>query len=164
MIPPWLPLARSFIGTSEIPGPKHNSKIVQWWADIKAKIRDDETPYCAAFVGAMLERCGIQSSRSAAARSYLLWGVPVLDPFPGCIVVFSRPGCSWCGHVAFFEGFDPSGNVMALGANQANTVSVKPFAAARVLGYRSPSFSHSGQYARPAPVLASTGQVSSQEA
>jgi uncharacterized protein (TIGR02594 family) len=161
--PAWLFLARSYLGTTEIPGAKHNSTIVQWWKDIRSAIRDDETPYCAAFVGAMLERSNIRSTRSAAARSYLAWGVPVSVPVLGCIVVYSRPGCAWCGHVGFVVGLDSHGNIMTLGANQKNTVCIKAFAPERVLGYFLPL--EAPLAARvPLPVLASNGQISVQEA
>jgi hypothetical protein len=36
-------------------------------------IRDDETPWCATFVSAVLELESIPSTRSAWARSYLNW-------------------------------------------------------------------------------------------
>lgn len=51
--PKWLVEARRYIGEREIKGPKHNPKILQMWKDIKrGGIKDDETPWCAAFVGA----------------------------------------------------------------------------------------------------------------
>lgn len=166
--PPWLELARSYIGTTEIHGREHNSKIVQWWKDIRSSIRDDETPYCAAFVGAMLERCGIVSTRSAAARSYLKWGLSIVTPAVGAVVVYSRPGSSWSGHVGFIVGRDVAGNLMTLGANQGNTVSIRPFVQSRLLGYRWPTnylyLLDSAQSVFPLPLLASNGQPSSNEA
>lgn len=164
-IHPWLALARTFIGTTEIPGAQHNAKIVQWWIDIRATIRDDETAYCAAFVGAMLERVGVRSSRSAAARSYLKWGTLIEPPAVGAIVIYSRPGCSWCGHVGFAVGRDKAGNIMTLGANQKNTVSIAPFAPARVLGYRYPTeYLSRLDHATALPLLASDGSLSTNEA
>lgn len=160
--PQWLQLARTFLGTTEIPGPKHNSKILQWWADIRSTIRDDETPYCAAFVGSMLERSGIDSTRSPAARSYLKWGSQLATPVPGCIVVYARPGCSWCGHVGFVVGEDRKGNIMTLGANQGNTVSIAPFSRDRVLNYRWPATRLFQSVALP--ILDSNSQLSTQEA
>jgi hypothetical protein len=51
---PWI-AARKHIGQMEIKGPRHNPLILQFWKDIKrGGIKDDETPWCAAFVGAML--------------------------------------------------------------------------------------------------------------
>ena len=37
---------------------------------------DDESPWCAAFVGAVLAECGLAGTGSLTARSYLKWGVP----------------------------------------------------------------------------------------
>lgn len=76
--PAWVIEARKYIGERELKGPKHNSLILQMWRDIKrGGIKDDETPWCAAFVGAVLERCGIKSTRfeslahtSAGVNSY----------------------------------------------------------------------------------------------
>ena len=50
--PIWVTEARKHIGTREIPGARHHPKIVQWWKAIKrGGIKDDETPWCAAFAG-----------------------------------------------------------------------------------------------------------------
>lgn len=135
----WIDLAKSYIGLSEVPGKKHNSKILEWWKAIKATFMDDETPWCAAFVGGVLEECGIESSRSAAARSYLKWGVPLAGPCEGCLVVFWRgvPD-GWPGHVGFVVGRDELGNLMVLGGNQGDRVSVQGFSSLRVLDFRWP--------------------------
>src|SRR5437868_11136252 len=98
--PRWLIKARSYIGLKEIKGRKHNPQILQWWTLIRAGFTDDETPWCAGFVGGVLESVGIKSSRSAAARSYLKWGVKLDEPVPGCIVVLERGAAN--GHVFFF--------------------------------------------------------------
>jgi uncharacterized protein (TIGR02594 family) len=136
---PWLQRARRYIGTKEIYGPKHNPLIVRMWERIKATFRDDETPWCAAFVGSTLELCGIQSSRSAAARSYQNWGVKIDRPIPGCIVVFWRGSPrSYSGHVGFVTGVTRSGNLIVLGGNQGDMVSEKAFTKDRVVSYRWP--------------------------
>ena len=73
--PRWILQAENHIGVKEIKGATHNPVIVQFWKDIRrGGIKDDETPWCAAFVGSMLERCGIQSTRFESAESYLSWG------------------------------------------------------------------------------------------
>ena len=136
--PPWLTHARQYLGQAEIPGWRNNPLILRWWEAIKAPFRDDETPWCAAFVGGVLEEQGFRSSRNAAARSYMTWGVR-LDYFAtGCIVVLSRPGSSWSGHVGFLVGFDTQGRILLLGGNQGNRVSITPFDASRVIGLRWP--------------------------
>lgn len=132
----WLDLAKSYIDLAEIPGKKHNSKILEWWKAIKAAFMDDETPWCAAFVGGVLEACGIRSTRSAAARSYLRWGVPISGPCEGCVVVFWRGSPDgWSGHVGFVVGRDDMGRLMVLGGNQGNKVSIMGFSPLRVLEF-----------------------------
>ena len=137
MEPKWLQEARKLIGLRETKGPNHTPEILQMWRDIKrGGIKDDETPWCAAFVGAMLERSGIRSSRFESARSYLAWGDQLVEPIVGCVVVFSRDGG---GHVGFCIGQDAAGNLLILGGNQSDAVNIRTFPRARVTGYRWPS-------------------------
>ncbi|MFM4953960.1 TIGR02594 family protein [Aeromonas dhakensis] len=134
--PRWILQAENHIGVKEVKGATHNPVIVQFWKDIRrGGIRDDETPWCAAFVGAMLERCGIQSTRFESAKSYLSWGEQLDRPVYGCVVVFSRDGG---GHVGFVVGKDKAGNLLVLGGNQGDAVNVKAFPLSRVTGYRWP--------------------------
>lgn len=135
--PSWLVEARKHIGLKEIKGGVHAPEIVQFWKDIKrGGIKDDETPWCAAFVGAMLERSGIKSSRFESAKSYLQWGDLLTQPVVGCVVVFTRDGG---GHVGFVVGQDKSGNLLVLGGNQGDAVNVRSFPRSRVSGYRWPT-------------------------
>ena len=133
----WLDEARKHLGLKEIKGPKHAQAILDMWKAIKrGGIRDDETPWCAAFVGACLERVGIQSTRFEGARSYASWGEKLEKPVAGCVVVFSRDGG---GHVGFVVGQDKAGNLLVLGGNQADAVNVKAFPRSRVTAYRWPA-------------------------
>lgn len=158
--PRWLTLARAYIGTREIKGPRHEPQILNWWATIKAPwFKDDETPWCAAYVGGVLEEAGIRSSRNAAARSYLKWGERLTKPALGAVVVFSRGGG---GHVGFVVGRDTRGRLMVLGGNQGDAVNIKPFNEDRILGYRWPA-----GVAKPStyklPVLEANGAPSTNE-
>lgn len=163
MEPIWLVEARRHLGLREIPGKGHNKQILKWWSAIRAPFTDDETPWCAGFVGGCFEAVGMKSSRSAAARSYMKWGSKLDGPALGCVVVFwrGRPD-GWSGHVAFVVGETKSGHLMCLGGNQSNAVTVAPFDKQRVLGYRwplgptVPSFN--------LPVLRSDGVLSDDEA
>lgn len=133
---PWITEARKHIGQMEIKGPCHNPLILQFWKDIKrGGIKDDETPWCAAFVGAMLERSGIKSTRFESAKSYLNWGVQIREPAYGCVVVFSRDGG---GHVGFVVGKKNNGDLMVLGGNQSDAINIRSFSRERVTGYRWP--------------------------
>lgn len=134
--PAWLDIARPLTGLHEVPGQQHAPEILAMWRAIKRSgIQSDEVPWCAAFVGACLERAGIRSSRFESAASYLTWGVRLDGPAHGCIVVFSRTGG---GHVGFVVGRDPAWNLLVLGGNQGDQVSIKAFPVERVTGYRWP--------------------------
>ena len=140
--PLWLYGAESFIGTKEIRGKKHNSKIVQFFKSIGTRIRNDETPWCAAFVGHVLELCGLSSTKSAGARSYNKWGFEIKEPAVGAVVVFWRGSrLGWSGHVGFIVGKDSENNLLVLGGNQANAVNIRAFKTSRVLSYRWPKIS-----------------------
>lgn len=160
----WLDTAYKYLGTKEIKGAKHNPIILKWWAAIRAPFVDDEQPWCAAFVGGVLEECGIRSSRSASARSYLKWGRKMDIPARGCIVVFWRGSPqSWNGHVGFLVGIDRNGNYMVLGGNQGDTVTVASFARTRVLGFRWPEGVADASVFK-LPLIHSDGTVSTNEA
>lgn len=95
------------------------------------------TAWCAAYVGATLNQVGLQGTGKLNARSYLDWGEAVDEPKPGDIAVFSRGDPNgWQGHVGFFKGYDENGNILVLGGNQGDSVSVAPYSADRLLGFR----------------------------
>lgn len=166
-MPSWVDVAKQYLGTSEVKGGKHNPRILKWWAAIRAPFTDDETPWCAAFVGGVLEECGIKSSRSASARSYCNWGRFLSVPSVGCVAVFWRGSPSgWSGHVGFVVGKDAAGNLMVLGGNQGDKVSIAAFPMSRVLAYRWPNegFAPNARGMTNLPLLASNGQLSTNEA
>lgn len=131
--------AGAHLGTEEWPGARHNPKVVSFFAAAgHPQIRDDETPWCAAFVGAVLGEVGVQGSGSLAARSYLQWGLPVAraDARPGDVVVFWRGSPdSWQGHVGFLVRIEGD-RVIVRGGNQGNKVSDAPYALTRLLAIR----------------------------
>lgn len=132
-------LAQAHVGLKEIKGPEDEQKIVQMFADVgHSWVKDDETAWCAAFVGAMLERSGLASTRKLNARSYLDWGEPVKrqDAQQGDIVIFTRGDPNgWQGHVAFFVE-DKGHQIVVLGGNQSNAVTVSGYQPKRLLGIR----------------------------
>lgn len=142
--PKWVTLARTYIGTQEVKGVENNPKILELWKAVKlGGIKNDEVPWCAGFVGGILEMSGYKSTRADSARSYLKWGTLLRGPVIGCIVVFERGAES--GHVGFIVGRDARGNLAVLGGNQGDKVCIAFFDPTRVLGYRWPS-------EEPAPV------------
>lgn len=143
--PQWLSRARDFIGLHEIPGAMNEPKIVQLWRDAHMEyIHDDETAWCSAFVCAMLERSMINSTRKANARSFEHWGIDCNDlgtsEIPlGAILVFNRPPNPEQGHVGFAVGITPEGNLMVLGGNQSDKVSIATFKKGRLISARWPT-------------------------
>lgn len=129
--PPWIAEARKYIGVKEIPGPRHHAAILKMWSMIRAPYTDDETPWCAAFVGGCLEASGIRSTRSASSLSYLTFGLPLARPVLGSIAVkkrYDEAGKLVGGHVTYPVAQSPDGSiVLCLGGNQNNAVNVSPY-------------------------------------
>ncbi len=171
--PSWLTRARRFIGLAELPGVKNSPELmaVLDWADGKQDgktigAQNDDEAYCSKGVCAVLEMCGIRSTRSPAAQSFKAWGQTLDDPALGAIVVFWRKTPeSGLGHVGFVAGKDGSGNLMVLGFNQADAVNVKPFSPHRVLSFRWPAGQALPKTGWPSlPLLKSDGRPSQNEA
>ncbi|RNJ49345.1 TIGR02594 family protein [Methylocystis hirsuta] len=136
----WITEARKLLGTREIRGPKHNPTVVQMFADAGfSGIKDDETAWCAAFVGATLKRAGVKPSGSLLALSYApgKWGVTLKSPVVGCLATKRRPGTSWSGHVFFVVDYDAQ-YVWGLGGNQSDMVNVVKYPRAALVGYTWP--------------------------
>jgi len=153
MVNPAYELANEDDGTWEW-SEGHNPKVLQYFKDVgHAWVKDDETAWCAAFVGAMLKRAGMAHTGKLNARSYLDWGEEVehLDEaIEGDIVVFWRGSPdSWQGHVGFYVRHDEA-YVYVLGGNQGNQVNVRPYKRDRLLGVRrDPSFVQPSPVAMP---------------
>lgn len=159
--PAWLEVAFSYLGLSEVHGTKHNPLIVKMFQRIKLSgIKDDETAWCAAFVGSCLEECGIRSTRSAAALSYADYGQKLVYPVEGSIGYkrrFNSAGKVIGGHVFFVAGQDQLGRIMALGGNQGDKVSLAPYEKTGIVGYRYPALQFAS--ASALPVIASDGKI-----
>ena len=133
-------LAAKDVGTWEWKGSEHNPKVLEYFKDSGHDwVKDDETAWCAAFVGAMLKRSGLPNTGQLHARSYLNWGNPVeeKDAQLGDVVVFWRQDPdSWKGHVGFFDGYTPEGDVMVLGGNQRDQVNRSVYPRKQLLAVR----------------------------
>jgi uncharacterized protein (TIGR02594 family) len=129
------------LGQREIAGPGSNPRIADYIrASGHPEAADDATAWCAAFVGACLDRAGLAGSRSLLARSYLDWGQPADTPELGAIAVLSRGADPALGHVGFLVGLTDE-RLIVLGGNQSDAVSVEAFERARLLGLRLPRIS-----------------------
>lgn len=135
--PSWMAEAWRELGQSERSGSTHNPRIVAMFDELGHPSQADETAWCAAFVGACLERAGIASTRSLMARSYEEWGVPSAAPSAGAIAVLRRGSDPTLGHVGFLVGATDT-HVLLLGGNQSDAVTVASFDRDLVLGYRAP--------------------------
>ena len=163
---PWIVEARRYVGMAEIPGKQHNPTIQNWLRTLKAWWSDDETPWCGTFVAYCCRVAGRDVPKDwFRALAWAEAGERLTAPAYGCIAVFSRTGG---GHVGFVVGRDRSGNLMILGGNQGNKVSIAKFSKDRVVAYIWPSVN--GAKNQPAkdryqlPVLVSNGAFSNNEA
>lgn len=149
--PDWLEWAWRELGVREQPGKRDNPRILAMFKDSgHAKIVRDEVAWCAAFVGACLERSGRQGTRSLMARSYLQWGVPIAEPRLGALAVLSRGGDPALGHVGFVVG-ETGDQLQLLGGNQAQQVNVQSFPKSRLIELRWPATAPAAEVAEPEP-------------
>src|SRR5215211_4575366 len=142
MSAPWFSVATRFLNDhlKEAQGPANNATIVEMFrVSGHPEVKDDETPWCAAFVGACLRLSGYKSSGSLGARSYQTFGEDLRNqPRKGCIVVFWRDDPkSAKGHVALYDREDGDG-IFVLGGNQGDAVSFGRFPKSRVEGSEGP--------------------------
>lgn len=156
---PWIEEARRHIGQKEIKGAKHNPFIAGLWPAIGVTwFSDDETPYCAAFIGYTLKKAGRPIIKPALVARALAWkdyGVKLDRPAYGCIGVKERNGG---GHVTYIVGKDQFGNLMGLGANQNDQIKISPFKADSFVAYRWPSiYPDIGRF--DLPLLTSDGRM-----
>lgn len=136
--PRWLAAAWRDLGQKEIAGAADNPRIVGYFRDAgHAYVKDDETAWCEAYLGAVLERSGVRSTRSLRARSYLDWGIAIKSARLGAVAVLSRGRNPAFGHVGFVVG-ESDGQLILLGGNQSNAVTVAAFDPGRLLSLRWP--------------------------
>lgn len=144
--PRWYEIAEAEEGQKEVRGGE-NPRILEYHSATTLKAREDEIPWCASFVCWCLEQAGMKSTKSAAAISYATFGLDMIDPQPGCIVVIRQrkkgtdkaTGSSSGNHVAFFDHIVDN-RIYLLGGNQSDSVKVSGFnlASYDVVAYRWP--------------------------
>lgn len=135
--PGWMLIAEGELGEREIAGVADNPRIVAYHATTRGGPSPDEVPWCSSFVNWVMAQAGLPRTGSKVARSWLQWGVPLVTPRPGCVVVMRR-GRGWQGHVGFFVKMEGA-YVVVRGGNQGNAVSDARYPVAAVLGYRWPA-------------------------
>lgn len=136
MMPKWFEIAKAELGTKEVQGGE-NPRIIEYHAITTLAAKEDEIPWCSAFVNWCMDRAGYLGTKSAAARSWLKWGTDIESPVPGCVVILKR-GAPPSGHVCFYVRDVDDGRIECLGGNQSDQVKYSTYRRADVLGYRWP--------------------------
>lgn len=134
--PPWLDLAKKYLGEHELAGSKDdNPFIVECFKYTTYQAIHDEVPWCAAFICKVLEDTGYKSTKSAAANSYLEYGEPC-NLKPGAILVFHWPAGGQ--HVTICDKIMNDTLVTCLGGNQSDSVKDSNFNRAYIKACRWP--------------------------
>lgn len=146
MKPIWLVHAEKDAGTKEKRGGE-NPRILEYFTHTTYHAKEDEVPWCSAAVCCWLEEVMYPSTKSAAAKSWLDYGVELKEPREGCICVIQQrytgkdkaTGSSSGYHVALWLDQDAD-HVTLFGGNQSDSVKVSSFNlnSYRVCGYRWP--------------------------
>lgn len=141
--PPWLLIAQGELGVHERPGVESDARIREYFrvSHVPDTYDDSSLAWCAIFANFCLHAASIHVPLKWNARSFLDWGVPLLRPRLGCVMVYSRPPDRSSGHVTFFMRQNDTDHDAddCLGGNQHNQVCVEAEPRARLLGMRWPS-------------------------
>ena len=135
---PWMDyaVAELLANVREIPGQAHNPRILEYLrATSLGDSGGDETAWCSAFANFCMRMARIEGTNSAAARSWVHWGVESPQRVGAVCVLWRGSQFGALGHVGFVVGGN-SGAVHLLGGNQGDKVSVQSFPTTRVVGYR----------------------------
>jgi uncharacterized protein (TIGR02594 family) len=136
--PIWLQEAERHVGTGEWPGARHNPAVLTFFKLAGfAGVKNDETPWCAAFVNAVMATCMLPTTGKLTARSFLTWGKTIPDARRGAIAIFRRGNSSWQGHVGFVLEADAT-HITLLGGNQSDSVNRARYPRSKLLGLRWP--------------------------
>lgn len=113
-------------------------KYVPAWNDFSV----DDTPWCAAILNATECAAGNAGTGKLNARSFLNYGnkIDIKNAKKGDIVIFTRGGSTWQGHVAYLDGFEEGAGgrilVRTFGGNQSNKVCISYYPKERLIGIR----------------------------
>lgn len=134
---PWMVIAQKYIGLKEGTALKANPTVVKFFADSgHPEIKNDATtPWCAAFIGAVLKEAGLPNTGTLWALHYAKYGKKLDGPVVGAIATKKRKGG---GHVFFVMGFDDQ-YVYGLGGNQNDQVSIARYPRSVIFSYNWPA-------------------------
>lgn len=138
---PWMQIAKSYLGLTEGPGAANDPKVIELFKLAgHPEIRADSVPWCAAGVSAVLQQAKLKNPRSLWALDYAKWGQALDRPYYGCVAVKKRkaPDGKIAGHVGFCVGANKT-QIVLLGFNQGDAVSIAAFPREQFVAFRWPS-------------------------
>jgi uncharacterized protein (TIGR02594 family) len=164
--PLWVIEGLKWLNLREGRGGTDNSTIMDWAENeggtIAQVYKHDEIPWCALFANMVLTKVGIKGTETLWALDWDKWGQKLPGPAVGAFAPMKREGG---GHIAIVVGRDTRGNLMCLGGNQSDSVSIIPFPADRPRSFRWPVgvAVPSKASLESLPLMKSAGQVSTKE-
>lgn len=167
--PLWLEAGIKLLGTNEGPGSRDNATLIDWaheeGGDIAKQYTHDSIPWCALFANHCLTKVGLKGTETLWALDFAgKWpAIHLAGPAVGAFAPMLRDGG---GHIIIIAGRDQYGNVMGLGGNQSDTVSIIPFPMSRLnRGFWWPISVSAPKVTgiNSLPVVLSSGNLSSQE-
>lgn len=133
--PLWLEAGIRLINVKETPGAGDNPQILEWareeGGDIAKEYRHDSIAWCALFANHCLTKAGLKGTETLWALDFAgNWpSVKLIGPAVGAFAPMTRTGG---GHIIQVVGRDQHGNIMGLGGNQSDQVSILPFPVSRL--------------------------------
>lgn len=135
MRPLWLQAGLKLINVTELPGGADNPEILAWAKEegggIAKDYKHDSIAWCALFANHILTKVGLKGTETLWALDFAgHWPATKLTgPAVGAFAPMQRPGG---GHIICVVGRDQNGNIMGLGGNQKDQVSILPFPVKRL--------------------------------
>ncbi len=140
MRPLWVIEGLRWLNLREGAGTADNPEILEWAKEeggaIATEYKHDAIPWCALYANMVLTKVGLKGTESLWALDWNDWGQKLGGPAVGAFAPMKREGG---GHIAIVVGRDTGGNLMCLGGNQHDSVSIVPFPAQRPLSFRWPA-------------------------
>lgn len=165
--PIWMVEARKHLGQREVPGPGVNAWIKSLWLGLKGggwfwnRFGEDDSklPWCGAFAAHCMKAAGLpHPDQYAKAMSWATYGTATSSARLGSVAVFQRAGG---GHVGFVAGIRKNGNLVILGGNQDDGVTLADFPRSGLVALRWPAVSVAQT---EAPLMLGSGRMSASQA
>ncbi len=154
---PWLSwyLYEMACGVHEILGEKANPRIIEYHSHTTLKATVDEIAWCSSAMNCCMDEIGLDGTKSAMARSWMGWGIPVASFVMGAIAVFERGQTPGSGHVAVAIA-ESMGIVTCIGANESDGFLISNHPKSKLIGYRWPKDFDLFKYYSSVPVGSSS--------